>query len=35
VTVEAPLGKVDVSVGPCREEAWVGVDTLTEVEIAY
>jgi len=34
VTLEAPLEKVEVSVGPCREEAWIGVDLETEVEIA-
>jgi hypothetical protein len=33
VTLEAPLGKVEVSVGAAREEAWVGVDLETVVEI--
>jgi hypothetical protein len=32
--VDAPLGKVVVSVGNRREEAWIGVDSETLVEIA-
>ena len=32
-SVEAPLGRVEVEVGPIREEAWVGVDLETVVEI--
>jgi hypothetical protein len=31
--MEAPLGKVDVHVGPRHEEAWVAVDLETEVDI--
>ena len=34
VTLEAPLGRVEVCVGSAREEAWVGVDLETVVEIA-
>jgi hypothetical protein len=30
-TVEAPLGKVEVSIGSAREVAWIGVDQETEV----
>lgn len=33
VTLEAPLGKVEVFVGRRSEEDWVGIDTTTEVEI--
>jgi hypothetical protein len=33
VTLEAPLGRVEVCVGSIREEAWVGLDLETEVEI--
>jgi hypothetical protein len=33
VTLEAPLGKVEVIVGRCREETWIGADLETEVEI--
>jgi hypothetical protein len=32
-TIEAPLGKVEVTVGAAREEAWVGLDRETLVEI--
>ena len=32
-SVEAPLGKVEVQVGPVREEAWVAVDLETVVEV--
>jgi len=32
-SVEAPLGRVDVVVGPICEVAWVGVDLETVVEI--
>ena len=32
-SVEAPLGKVEVSAGRVVEEAWVGVDLETVVEI--
>jgi hypothetical protein len=32
-TLEAPLGKVVVTIGSRREEAWVGVDQETVVEI--
>jgi hypothetical protein len=32
-SVEAPLGKVEVRVGKIWEEAWVGVDVETVVEI--
>jgi hypothetical protein len=32
-SVEAPLGKVEVTVGGVREEAWVGVDLETVVEV--
>jgi hypothetical protein len=35
VTVEAPLGKVEVSVGRVREDAWVGVDQETVLEITF
>ncbi len=31
--MEAPLGKVEVIVASVREEAWVGVDLTTELEI--
>jgi hypothetical protein len=31
--VEAPLGKVDIIIGSIREEAWVGVDLETVVEV--
>ncbi len=31
--MEAPLGKVEVSIGSACEEAWVGVDQETVVEI--
>jgi hypothetical protein len=33
-SVEAPLGKVEITVAGVREEAWVGVDLETVVEIA-
>jgi hypothetical protein len=33
VTVEAPLGKVEVTVGRVREETWVGVDLETVLEV--
>jgi hypothetical protein len=33
VTLNAPQGKVEVQVGDVTEEAWVGVDVETEVEI--
>lgn len=33
VTLAAPLGKVDVYVGSRHEEAWIGVDLATEVEV--
>jgi hypothetical protein len=33
VTLEAPLGKVEVCVGSVREEAWIGLDLETVVEI--
>jgi hypothetical protein len=33
VTLAAPLGKVDVYVGPHHEEAWIATDLMTEVEI--
>jgi hypothetical protein len=32
-SVEAPLGKVEVTVGGVCEEAWVAVDLETVVEI--
>jgi hypothetical protein len=32
VSLEAPLGKVNVCVGGVREEAWIGVDMETVVE---
>jgi hypothetical protein len=35
VTLEAPLGKVEVIVAGRREEAWVGVDVETEVEVVF
>jgi hypothetical protein len=31
--MEAPLGKVEIAVGRHREEAWIGLDQQTEVEI--
>jgi hypothetical protein len=33
VTLEAPLGKVDVFIGPHHAEAWIATDLETEVEI--
>ena len=33
ITMEAPLGLVHVTVGSRSEEAWIGVDVATEVEI--
>jgi hypothetical protein len=30
-TLEAPLGRVEVSIGARREVAWVGIDQETEV----
>jgi len=33
VSLEAPLGKVEVSAGSVCEEAWVAVDLETVVEI--
>jgi hypothetical protein len=33
VSIDAPLGQVEVRVGSAREEAWVGVDVETVVEI--
>jgi hypothetical protein len=33
VSLEAPLGMVEVCVGSAREEAWIGVDRETVVEI--
>ena len=35
VSMQAPLGKVEVSVGSRREEAWVAVDLETVVEIEW
>jgi hypothetical protein len=35
VTLEAPLGKVDVYAGRHHEEAWVAADLTTEVEIEW
>jgi hypothetical protein len=32
-SVEAPLGKVDISVGNAHKEAWVAVDLETVVEV--
>ena len=32
-TLEAPLGHVEVSIDSQREEAWIGVDGETVVEI--
>jgi hypothetical protein len=34
VTLDAPLGKVEIRAGRTVEEAWVGVDVETEVEVA-
>lgn len=31
--LEAPLGKVEVLLGAIQEEAWIGVDSETWVEI--
>lgn len=33
VSIEAPLGRVEVSVGTAQAEAWVGVGRETVVEI--
>jgi hypothetical protein len=33
VSLEAPLGKVEVSIGRFREEAWVGLDQETVVDV--
>jgi hypothetical protein len=33
VTLEAPLGRVEVTAGGVTEVAWVAVDLETEVEI--
>ena len=32
-SVEAALGRVEISVGKVREEAWVGVDLETVVDV--
>ncbi|MFN0059527.1 MAG: hypothetical protein ACKVX7_13805 [Planctomycetota bacterium] len=35
VSVEAPLGKVHVTVGKCTEEVWVGAESETVLEFTY
>jgi hypothetical protein len=32
-SVEAPIGRVEIEVGAVREEAWIGLDVETVVEI--